>query len=440
MTFLIVRSALVYLTTLLFGEALFLIRLPRRSRFVPKVVICVAVYYAFGFGLGCLAELYDTYLSDGDIGNNVFQVFYFLVLFSFSVPLIVICWRIKFRDAVFYAVAGYSLEHISQMFIGIILYFVGITGAEIHYVARLLLFNVLSKLIIIFGVFIIYVYPALKSNRINISDNRILAVSVINLIICLILSVFKGYGFGNPVNGFTSSVICGSYAVFGCFLCLGLQMGIFREKNLQEDNVTLEKLLHEEAQKHELSKNTVDLINIKCHDLKYRLRKLENDPKSVDKEILDDLYKTVSIYDSITKTGNEVLDVVIMNFWSVFSKYNMQFTYMVDGSALSVMRPVDISSLFGNLLDNATECVLREKEDERIISMSVHKEKQMLIIHIHNTCTTPPVFEDGLPVTTKDDKEYHGFGVRSVRYLVKKYNGNVQMSWKDNVFSVDIII
>ena len=46
---------------------------------------------------------------------------------------------------------------------------------------------------------------------------------------------------------------------------------------------------------------------------------------------------------------------------------------------------------------------------------------------------------DGLPQTTKADKAYHGFGVRSIRYIVKKYGGEVQMYGEEGKFHVDIL-
>ena len=48
-------------------------------------------------------------------------------------------------------------------------------------------------------------------------------------------------------------------------------------------------------------------------------------------------------------------------------------------------------------------------------------------------------FADGLPVTTKEDKNFHGFGVRSIRYLVEKYRGDMLMRAEEERFFVDIL-
>lgn len=64
----------------------------------------------------------------------------------------------------------------------------------------------------------------------------------------------------------------------------------------------------------------------------------------------------------------------------------------------------------------------------------------MVLIHLENQCSRIPEFQDGLPVTDKADKAAHGFGVRSIRYLVEKYQGEVLMRAADGRFCLDILM
>ena len=78
------------------------------------------------------------------------------------------------------------------------------------------------------------------------------------------------------------------------------------------------------------------------------------------------------------------------------------------------MDVMDICTLFGNALDNAIECELSIPDKEkRLIHLEVYAKKDFLVIRCENYCPTPPVFEHGLPVTTKADREYHGYGSRA---------------------------
>ena len=59
--------------------------------------------------------------------------------------------------------------------------------------------------------------------------------------------------------------------------------------------------------------------------------------------------------------------------------------------------------------------------------------------HVDNYCSEQLTFEDGLPVTSKKDKAYHGFGVKSIKYIVDKYKGDILMQAVEQRFQVDIL-
>lgn len=432
-------SALTYLLSLIIGELVFLYKMPRRDKFFLRLLVYFTLYPAAVYGMSKLAILFVENVNAGFV-THLFELGFFAVIFSLSMPVAYFCWEISWRDAFYFCIAGYSLEHICNILIGFVSYIIAQCGITLPYVFRTIVIYLIIKNLIITLLYFFMLRPVLSQSRIDTSDNRIILVSAVNLAICMVLSSIKGYGMGAPTNSFTTTIICGLYALFGCSLCLGLQMGVFKENSLKADNATLEHLLRDEVKKHELSKDNIDLINMKYHDLKYQLGKLDKGTEDGTKEILDEIYESFAVYDSIVKTGNEIFDIIVMNIYPLCIKNSIQFTYIVDGEALNILKPSDISSLFGNLLDNAMESLMKEPEYKRIMSLNVHKEKQMLVIHLHNECSTSPDFEDNLPITTKEDKRYHGYGVRSIRYLINKYNGEVRMSWQDNVFSVDIVI
>ena len=47
--------------------------------------------------------------------------------------------------------------------------------------------------------------------------------------------------------------------------------------------------------------------------------------------------------------------------------------------------------------------------------------------------------ENGLPLTTKKDKDYHGFGMKSIQLVVNKYDGDLNVNVANNVFSLSIM-
>lgn len=432
-------SAVLYIIALLFGEVLLLHGQPRRDRFGLRLAVLLVAFPAAVFAEGLLVtQIESAFFSGGP--SFLLQIAHFALIFSATIPLTMFCWKIELPDAVFFCAAGYCIEHIGNAVVSIVTFVMSTSGIQLSVWVNRVVMGLLFKGTVMFLAYYIFLRPKLKENCVDTSDLRVRAVSVVTLAICMVLNIMKSYGFGADLNGFTTRVICSLYALFGCFLCLFLQVGYFANRSLKENNAILDHLLSEEAKKHNLNKETVDLINMKCHDLKYQLRRLEEEPADGRQAICEEIRQIFDIYDSLVKTENDVLDSVIMNVYPICIKQHVKFTYIVDGGALQWLSAADVASLFGNLLDNALERVGKEEESKRLISLNARREKDMLLIHIHNQCSVAPVFIDGLPVTTKGDNRYHGFGMQSVRYLVSKYGGEMRTAWDAGVFSVDILL
>ena len=112
---------------------------------------------------------------------------------------------------------------------------------------------------------------------------------------------------------------------------------------------------------------------------------------------------------------------------------------MIDGEKLAGIKAGDLAAIFGNALDNAIEYVETLPVEKRIISLIGYARKDVMGIHMENYCEKELKFQDGLPVSTKGNMDYHGFGLKSVRYVVEKYGGNLVIGLENQIFSMDII-
>ena len=188
----------------------------------------------------------------------------------------------------------------------------------------------------------------------------------------------------------------------------------------------------------ETSKETIDLINIKCHDLKKQLGLLRG---NVTREELEELRERLSIYDASFRTGNEALDVLLAEKLLVCQSKGIHITCMADGAKLSFLSPAHIYSLFGNALDNAVEAASQvEDPDKRCIRVDIRAERGMLLGHFENYYQGELSFSDGLPVTTKEDPRFHGFGMKSMRMITEKYGGVLSLKAQDQVFYCNILL
>ena len=140
------------------------------------------------------------------------------------------------------------------------------------------------------------------------------------------------------------------------------------------------------------------------------------------------------------RSGNKDVDIILAEKSLLAEKNNIVIRSIVDGEKLSFMGVEDLYSLLGNALDNAIEAASQEQDEaRRIITLYAAAKNELFTIHIENPCAKEPLFMDGLPVTTKSDIDYHGYGMRSMRYLCEKYHGVLTTGWEGGIFSLDIL-
>ena len=198
----------------------------------------------------------------------------------------------------------------------------------------------------------------------------------------------------------------------------------------------LEQTLKFQNDKFASSKENRDRINIKIHDLKHALSSVDSNYLSNEqKATLKSLSDMVISYDSMVKTGNPVIDRVFSEKAGICKKEKIRLSLIIDGSLFSFMDNADIYSLFENVLENAIKAVKKEEESKRSIFISVVKKNNIISLKEENYCSSSIQFENGLPITTQEGI-YHGYGVKSIDYIAKKYSGRALFDQKDHIFSV----
>ena len=98
------------------------------------------------------------------------------------------------------------------------------------------------------------------------------------------------------------------------------------------------------------------------------------------------------------------------------------------------------SDINKNALDNAIDAVRKiQNKDDRFIFVSVKKTNNIVCLHVENSYDGKEIIlENGLPLTSQDDKTSHGFGVRSIKRIVDKYKGFMNINYANNVFYLDV--
>ncbi|MDO4490196.1 MAG: ATP-binding protein [Lachnospiraceae bacterium] len=226
------------------------------------------------------------------------------------------------------------------------------------------------------------------------------------------------------------------------FAILYAYHALVNELHLRYEKDTMENMLQNQMMQYKLSRESIDLINRKYHDLKHQiavLRRENNEEKR--NQFLDEMESEIRVYEAQNKTGNSILDTVLTSKSLYCLKHQISITSVVDGSLLSFMDVMDICTIFGNALDNAIECELRiPQKEKRLIHLTVSAQKEFLILRFENYCEEELKLMNGIPQTSKQDNGYHGFGVRSIQQSAEKYGGTIRISQEKNWFCLLIMI
>ncbi len=229
---------------------------------------------------------------------------------------------------------------------------------------------------------------------------------------------------------------------FYCITLLYLQSALFKKSSMRKELETIQLLWHQQKGQYQLSKETIELINHKCHDLKHQVQAIRAVKDEKERETyLEKIEKSVQIYSAIVRTGNEILDTILTEKSLICENSGIHINCVADGSLLAFMNPVDLYTLFGNALDNAIEAVTKlESKEKRVIDIMLYERQSFLMLQIVNPMCGEVKFEDGLPLTTKAKNGYHGYGMKSMLHTIQKYEGHLTTEVKNGCFYFNVML
>ncbi len=277
----------------------------------------------------------------------------------------------------------------------------------------------------------------------DVTGKEFLTITVIG-IMCFCLSnlsyVYSNTPFSSPFAreafNIRTLIDVGGYAFL---LAYHLQRC---EDHVRTELDTIQNILRAQYFQYRQSQESIDIINHKYHDLKHQIAVLRQEKSPDQREAyLDEMERGIRDYESMFKTGNGVLDTLLTGVSLKCARRKITFTCVADGTLLNQIYVMDLCTIFGNVLDNAMEHVIQiEDEEKRLIHVTVSKMAEFALIRVENYLQDEVHFDGELPSTTKGNKEYHGFGLKSIKYSVKKYRGTLEVKTENHWFTVHILI
>ena len=188
-----------------------------------------------------------------------------------------------------------------------------------------------------------------------------------------------------------------------------------------------------------MEKNRQLSHDLKNHILVLKHFKMEENYEGIDKYIEEIEQSFFDIKRSVW-TGNQIADMLLEQKRTMAEQEGITFTIQAVPIAEWMFDDSDTCSLLGNLLDNAIEACMRMDDNaDKWISVKIENQKQLLFIKIENSVSEIPVMKDKRPISVKQDKIRHGYGLKSVERIVNKYEGMITYKGKDRAFQVKLL-
>lgn len=351
-------------------------------------------------------------------------------------------FKIKSSRAVFYSVLLVSISSfLEHIIIFIISSYSSLYIAEYKSETILLVVEIIISKVLYFIVVMVLLRFTQKDEAIV----KIPTAFYIFPLITLISVICFWYVSLNQHLEFKNQIILGMVSVL-LFLATLFVFFSF-QANAQRENKLL--LLQQEQDKiltdinyYEILEKQNDNLRAYAHDAKNHLSTIKNLNDNPEIETyISKMIERLAEYGKVCHSGNHTLDVVIDKYVTECDINGINFEFDIKNNNLATINVYDIVTILGNLLDNAVEAAVKSKDKK--VSIETDFRNNFSVIIVSNSCNKNPQFSNSaLPVTTKNNKRLHGFGLKSVRKTIKNYNGDIAFYYDEtaNSFVVTVMI
>ena len=398
-------------------------RFARKSD-IKKLVLVTIGYVIISFSLGLIHNLLIN-VASFLIGN-------FLIL--------ILCYKTKFKSCIFNAILLTALMIATEFLVEFIFFYIlsynytKIASDE----TQMLTVGLFSKLLY----FIIIYLIARVSSKDDLQNSSDLWLSVLPIstiaFMCAYAYLSSNYEISNDLK-----IILTIISIL--ILFSNVVVYYIHEQTLKTNKKYTELLLIQQRENnainyYELLKQQNENSQILIHDIKKHLNSIEmlkGESKTDIQKYLDSVVDDFEVEKSINYCNNTLLNLITYRYSNLCESYGITFDVNIQNAQIDFISEPDITALFDNLLENAIEAA--EKSSERFIGFNIDlRNMNFLVISILNSCYKAPELKNNHIDTSKNDKKLHGIGMKSIKRVIKKYDGNLNMSYdeKTKLFSI----
>ncbi len=400
-------------------------------RFFGSALACVLTTMLIEITFSLATGQNFIYAGTDDVVNTVFKIFYYIVILGMTY----LCLLFSYNESpAFLATAcavGYAIQFLAANAAQLLQIASGYMPAPWNYIYDAAVY-VLTRFAVYVPLYYLLIRRHFKTALYSGNNRAKLLLLIITVAVCIFLSRLSVDDTGRTL---LAMIVQPLYSIMCGVLIIFVHFGLTANDSMHDTVAQISELLHHEREQYRLTKESIEIINEKCHDLKHQVARLR---EGGSERQIAEIENAIMIYDTNVKTGNDTLDVLLTQKKLQCEANKITLTCMVNGEAIAFMDDMDIFSLFGNAISNAIESVGKiEDPRRRQVSLKVRRMNNVCAIHVENYYSGKINMQDGMPVTDKDNN-YHGFGMRSMKRIVESYGGALTVTVTDELFVLDM--
>ncbi len=359
---------------------------------------------------------------------------YTVVFATLSAALLALCCPVKRNELIYCAALTLCVQHISsagQLLLAALIPFEGIlvdTVVELVTVPLVYCF-----------IYRTCIRPLCEDGEYRVDNLRLTAVTCMVYLVAACTSVAV-----KVVNEEALSPLfpfCQVYEILCCASLLWIQVNQRKALDLQHEvdmQHYVQQLRHEQLQSSRQNMNELTRL---MHDLKHQVAEMIDKEEGADRDdLLDQIAENLQVYDESTQMDNETLNAVLMERSLACRERQIRVMCVADCAGLELLETGDLYLILRNTLDNAIDSVSQlENPQHRVIDLKIFRRNGLLVPQMENNFQGHLQFRDGLPLTTREDRRFHGFGLKTVQNIAKRYGGELSIRAEEGRFSLRIL-
>lgn len=304
-----------------------------------------------------------------------------------------------------------------------------------------LMYYILSKLLYFFILFIVSHIAArthVTNYQFTLDTSQFLLLSGMIALFCIIAIILLNVMISLPLKGLLYALILICSIAMILFAILITELYYYIEKQNQEKYELQTQLILE--QELVSSRNSIikqdEEQKILIHDIKKHLTAINSMCTASNSAHISEYINTIlnseSLHVNRDVSDNPLLNAIANRYITECDNLGISMRTDIRTKVCEFMSDYDMTSLFCNLLDNSVEAARKSHRPEIELNIRYTTElRDIILVTVRNSCAENPFDKYGNLISTKESPAKHGYGIKSIERVIKKYNGNMSMYFDD---------